>query len=1400
MILQPESAIDVKLVDDVRLYLEGMRLDLAAIDIMRGRDFGVPSYADMRWALGLSRPSSFEDISEDPRVVAALRNAYEDDISAVDLWVGGLAEDPVTNGLVGPTFAAIIRRQFEASRAADRFWYESTGNVDSDGTPYISPELLASIRSTRYSDIMKRNLGPNGIPASVFRVPAPVSLAVSAAGDTDDQPAAQPTPSPNAAPSPGAPPAGSATPTPTAASNSSSGGQAGGSGSNAASTLRSAAAGPFQLAWEPPAAGDTHLTMTVTFAGTGWFSWGIGRSMIDSDIVMMRVQGGSPELVDTWSEANALPGADASQDVQLVSGRESNGESVITFRRALITGDSRDSPISRGGALSIIMAWDPSSDTYGFHGTNWLSGSLDIFTLANETTAGGGISVLEGSNEAYIATYAYHGASMFGVWGLLVPSAVFTVRFAKTNAMWLAYHRWVSLVTATITIPAVGSAIVSVGSATQQAHASVGITLTVIMLLQLLSGATVAHWLQDPATPNLQLFGKTKQVHRFFGWTVLGIGFVQCFLGVSLLLPDLRGAYLGIVAMVCAVFIAALLYREVCVPNTIVQGQSHKLAQSAMQTTTVAMSVADIRRKLREGAQWVIMDGVVVDVGPFMPTHPGGAYLLNRVVGTDVSSLFYGHEQPDQYVSKHRHSRQAYLKLQSLMVGMLQRDDEESAVSWVDMGADNERGPDKWLLVSKRKVTSSRQPVWRLEFASPRTNAVPADQWNITSMGLHMMLMLPTPARPVGGPFHSCLAALRLVQPPENTEPSPWHSASRAYSIVRQDASRNMLMFVKAYEGGLVSPQVAALRVGDAVSMEGPHGLGYLDHEASGTVFAVAQGTCMAAFFDLITHLAARHRVVRSAGPALTSRTTSGLLAAQKTNEAVLPDAPVQNPRGGRVGRARDGHHTWSLNSGGSALQGSDGSNGSAVGDEEANPLATADSRHEIGDSKAVPKPEHRAVGTAKRGQHRPSAQKRSVRAEATMIDDSHELSVRSSASLPLAGGGETLLGTGNSAGRRESTEEGLLYHATGTDMHAVEAEEGDADRPTTPPLRQGSEEYDSFGVHPVSPPVNLKSSAAAASGDGEGARGLAQSSMMTASLPTPSSGDRDQSSDFVIPRDASPGNLPPLHHHPQGFASGQDNGGRVRGGAPGDGRRHSDSRGGGAGNNSSSGSDGAEPLRIDSSTQRAISRPMMVSMPAQSNTLPPLQTRGPAQDMHGSSSPVPFMRLGSGISNNSSAQPMSPAAMSGGRTMVRRPSVAMDGSAQAEEVLDTETHLESAMEGYQHALNQETRSRKRGKGLKIVLLGVFRDCADIFELEWLTRMQAECPDVQVHFIVKSNLDDLPLPPHCTLEPLGARPLMRLLPKKDLHSVIVCGAHSFKHQVVKLFNKSGMPRSSITPV
>ena len=87
MAAHPESGIDTRMVPDVRNALEGMRNDLAVMDIMRGRDFGLPSFSQARADLGLQRPVTFSDITSDATVAAALSSLYGGNISAVELWV-----------------------------------------------------------------------------------------------------------------------------------------------------------------------------------------------------------------------------------------------------------------------------------------------------------------------------------------------------------------------------------------------------------------------------------------------------------------------------------------------------------------------------------------------------------------------------------------------------------------------------------------------------------------------------------------------------------------------------------------------------------------------------------------------------------------------------------------------------------------------------------------------------------------------------------------------------------------------------------------------------------------------------------------------------------------------------------------------------------------------------------------------------------------------------------------------------------------------------------------------------------------------------------------------------------------------------------------------------------------
>lgn len=147
---QVAQNIDPFIVDEVRNFLFGPPgaggFDLAALNIQRGRDHGLPSYNDMRVALGLSPATCFADISSDPGIQARLAAAYGD-VNRVDLWVGGMAEDHVPGAMLGEVFFTILKQQFEALRDGDRFWYERSFSA-----PYR--QLIAS---TRLSDIIRRN-------------------------------------------------------------------------------------------------------------------------------------------------------------------------------------------------------------------------------------------------------------------------------------------------------------------------------------------------------------------------------------------------------------------------------------------------------------------------------------------------------------------------------------------------------------------------------------------------------------------------------------------------------------------------------------------------------------------------------------------------------------------------------------------------------------------------------------------------------------------------------------------------------------------------------------------------------------------------------------------------------------------------------------------------------------------------------------------------------------------------------------------------------------------------------------------------------------------------------------------------------------------------------------------
>jgi peroxidase len=164
--------IDAKMVDGVRnmLFAQGspVGIDLASLNIQRGRDHGLPDYNSVRVAYGLDSYTGFDQITDDLALQTALADLYDNDIDNVDMWVGALAEKHVEGTSVGELVLAGLMDQFERLRDGDRFFYEGDSALQTEEV-----QALVDLDSFTFMDLMVWNTDLSNMPASFFIAAVP---------------------------------------------------------------------------------------------------------------------------------------------------------------------------------------------------------------------------------------------------------------------------------------------------------------------------------------------------------------------------------------------------------------------------------------------------------------------------------------------------------------------------------------------------------------------------------------------------------------------------------------------------------------------------------------------------------------------------------------------------------------------------------------------------------------------------------------------------------------------------------------------------------------------------------------------------------------------------------------------------------------------------------------------------------------------------------------------------------------------------------------------------------------------------------------------------------------------------------------------------------------------------
>jgi uncharacterized protein YjlB len=145
--LQKMEEVDHQIVDAVRNFLDdGPGFDLAAINIQRGRDHGLPGYNEMREAIGLQPIGSFDELTSNQELAEKFQQIYGTPDHA-DPWIAMISEDHVPGTMTGETMLAYMVDQFTRLRDGDRFWFQNV----------MDQSQIDEIKATRLSDVIERN-------------------------------------------------------------------------------------------------------------------------------------------------------------------------------------------------------------------------------------------------------------------------------------------------------------------------------------------------------------------------------------------------------------------------------------------------------------------------------------------------------------------------------------------------------------------------------------------------------------------------------------------------------------------------------------------------------------------------------------------------------------------------------------------------------------------------------------------------------------------------------------------------------------------------------------------------------------------------------------------------------------------------------------------------------------------------------------------------------------------------------------------------------------------------------------------------------------------------------------------------------------------------------------------
>lgn len=421
-----------------------------------------------------------------------------------------------------------------------------------------------------------------------------------------------------------------------------------------------------------------------------------------------------------------------------------------------------------------------------------------------------------------------HGLYMTICWVYLTSLNIVLARYFRGWHFWIYFHIGLSIISGFVTFFSASHMYETskdpyeIRKPDKFIHSRMGQTIVSLTIGEMFIGAAYSSF--KLFTYNALITILLNRFHKLLGYALFLSGLYNCYLGWTFISSSYKIVfYLG-VAIAASLF-AFLEYRQRLYKNT-----------EKYQVELPQMTHLEVLEQVKKGAYLVFADEYVVFVRNFYRAHPGGSFMLLETIGEDSGKYLVGCSSYSGQYNPYEHTPGTYSLIKDLAIGKVPQ--PEGYLVPTPKNYD----PLSFKLVKK---VSFNESTFILYFNHP--DVYMAEKYSkLEWLGKHFMVILP-----------ENLGSTRRYYSSIFVDPVEWE-----YELGLSDKNEGCLkalkLIVKAYPDGKVSSYLDRLKIGESLSIRGPFGPGLTLESFSGEYLALAGGTGLVPFIDLV-HAAQNH-------------------------------------------------------------------------------------------------------------------------------------------------------------------------------------------------------------------------------------------------------------------------------------------------------------------------------------------------------------------------------------------------------------------------------------------------------------------------------------------------------------------------------------------------------------